>query len=261
MGTFTGSLRAIGDVKSLPATIGLEDGRLSIASGETEIGSWDLTEIHLEPIPTGYRMAAEGDQILIELEDVDSFTEELEKGNKRRLIKRGRKSEDRKPRETAAAPMETPVRTATPEEPRPGRNVALPPAESSPEPKKKQKKQKKQRPAPTASQPTGTRLLDFVDGVLVKAQKRFGPYLPDWVFTRIVFAGLIATLVLVIVLPGLISVLLLVGGLLLVLFGAVVYTDPMLASRLLPGRTAPQHALLFGVLTLMVGVLLGVIAR
>jgi hypothetical protein len=258
MGTFTGSLRAIGDVKSLPATIGLEDGRLSIASGETEIGSWDLTDIHLEPIPTGYRMAAEGDQILIELEDIDSFTEELEKGNKRRLIKRGRKTEDRKPREVAAAPIEAPVRTATPAEPRPGRNVARPPAESSPEPKKKQKKQ---RPAATGSQPTGTRLLDFVDGVLVKAQKRFGPYLPDWVFTRIVFAGLIAALVLVIVLPGLISVLLLVGGLLLVLFGAVVYTDPMLASRLLPGRTAPQHALLFGVLTLMVGVLLGVIAR
>ena len=104
-------------------------------------------------------------------------------------------------------------------------------------------------------------MIDFVDGVLVKAEKRFGPYLPDWVFTRIVFAGLIASLVLVIVLPGLFSILLLVGGLLLVLFGAVVYTDPMLASRLLPGRTAPQHALLFGVLTLMVGVLLGVIAR
>ncbi|MGB8360016.1 MAG: hypothetical protein WCE80_01295 [Acidimicrobiia bacterium] len=246
-------------MKSLPATIELEDGRLSIASGETEIGSWDLADIHLEATPTGYRMAAEGDQILIEFEDIDSFTEELERGNKRRLIKRGRKSEDRKPSEVAAAPIETPVRTATPAEPRPGRNVALPPAESSPEPKRK--KQKKQRQAPTESQPTSTGVLDFVDGVLVKAQKRFGPYLPDWVFTRIVFAGLIAALVLVIVLPGLISVLLLVGGLLLVLFGAVVYTDPMLASRLLPGRTAPQHALLFGVLTLMVGVLLGVIAR
>lgn len=260
MGTFTGSLRAIGDVKSLPATIELEDGRLSIASGETEIGAWDLTEIHLEPTPNGYRMAAEGDQILIELEDIDSFTEELEKGNKRRPIKRGRKSKDRKVSQVATAPVETPVRTAAPAEPRPGRNVALPPAEPSSEPKR-QRKQKPRRQASTENQPTGTRVVDFVDGVLVKAQKRFGPYLPDWVFTRIVFAGLVASLVLVIVLPGLISVLLLVGGLLLVLFGAVVYTDPMLASRLLPGRTAPQHALLFGVLTLMVGVLLGVIAR
>jgi hypothetical protein len=256
MGTFTGSLRAIGDVKALPATIELEGGRLSIASGETEIGSWELKEIDLEPIPTGYRMAAEGDQILIELEDVHSFSEALEMGKKRRLLARNRKSSaqtrpEPKPIETPATPrpVETPARVTSPSQPTRSRNVALPPAQSSPAPEKEKK---------TSS---GRGVVDFVDGMLVRAQKRFGPYLPDWVFTRIMFAGILTALVLVIVLPGLVSVLLLVGGLLLVLFGAVVYTDPMLASRLLPGRTAPQHALLFGVLTLVVGVLLGVVAR
>jgi hypothetical protein len=253
MGSFTGSLRAIGDVKALPATIELEDGRLSIASGETEIGSWDLKEIQLEPIPTGYRMAAEGDQILIELEDVHSFSEALEDGQKRRRLGRSRKSSTEKAKPAAPAPVETPVMTANPSRSRRTREVALPPADSSSATSSSGK--------PEKEKPTKTSLLDFVDRTLVRAQKRFGAYLPDWVFTRIVLAGLVAGLILVIALPGLISVLLLVGGLLLVLFGAVVYTDPMLASRLLPGRTAPQHALLFGVLTLMVGVLLGVVAR
>jgi hypothetical protein len=47
----------------------------------------------------------------------------------------------------------------------------------------------------------------------------------------------------------------------MVLFGAIVYSDPMLASRWLPGRTTAQHGLLFGVAILMMGVLLGVFAR
>lgn len=247
MGTFNASLRAIGDAKALPATIELEDGRLSIASGENEIGSWELKEIHLEPTPNGYRMAAEGDQILIELEDIDSFTEALDQGQKRRLRVRKEKSRRKEEKPPAPAPVEVPVRAASPSPAAPRREVALPPAES-----------------PTAQKPkksTGGRTLNVVDGLLVNAQKRFGPYLPDWVFTRFVLGVIFAALILVVLLPGLISVLLLIGGLLLVLFGAVVYTDPMLASRLLPGRTAPQHALLAGVLTLMVGVLLGVLAR
>jgi hypothetical protein len=34
MGTFTASLRAIGDVRGLPATVELTDGNLRIAAGE-----------------------------------------------------------------------------------------------------------------------------------------------------------------------------------------------------------------------------------
>jgi len=247
MGTFDASLRTIGDTKALPAEIRLDEGRLSLASGDTEIGSWALTEIHLEPIPNGYRMAAEGDSVILEIKDLDGFNAALAQGRKRRVKVPRIKKEQPAPQ----AAVEAPARAAatTPSEPTPSRHaVTLPPQEASaPQAKKKEGG-------------TGSRVIDFVDGTLVKAQKRLGPYLPDWVFTRIVFWLSAAALVLMFVLPGLISILLLVGGLLMVLFGAVVYTDPMLASRLLPGRTAPQHALLAGVLTLMVGVLLGVIA-
>ena len=53
---------------------------------------------------------------------------------------------------------------------------------------------------------------------------------------------------------------LLATGAILIMGGAVIYTDPMLASRWLPGRMSPVHVLLFGVVVLLLGVVLGVIA-
>jgi len=84
--------------------------------------------------------------------------------------------------------------------------------------------------------------------------------MPSWVFSRVMVLALLILLVATIVFPGLVSLVLLVTGLLMVLFGAVVYTDNMLASRVLPGRMTPMHVLLFGVTILMLGVLVGVIA-
>lgn len=248
MGTFTASLRAIGDVKSLAATIELDDGRLSIVAGSTEIGSWPLSDIHLEPIPTGYRLAAEGEQILIELRDLDAFNEALNSGRKRRFRKTGKTGRQ------ASAPKTDSVVSATPPvathtapsqvDDRAGRAVALPPRE----------------PQPAKTSGFTEKGLAFVDGTLAKANKRFGPYLPEWMFTRVMFAVAFIALILMIVLPGLVSTFLLIAGGLIVVFGAVVYSDPMLASRWLPGRTTPPHVLLFGVAILMLGVLLGVIA-
>ena len=257
MGTFTASLRAIGDVKALQATVELSDGRLRIAAGEMEIGSWPLNEIHLEEIPTGYRMAAEGEQILIELKNVAAFAQELEEGKKRPRPRLGRKKQDLpKPQldPTPPEPARTPVTAAEPASPQPAasrpsdvaatHSITLPPREA----KAKQ----------TGLAAKGLR---FVDGTLSKANKRLGPYLPDWVFTRAMFAIAFGALILMIALPGLVSTFLLITGAVMVVFGAVVYSDAMLASRWLPGRTTPQHALLFGLAILMMGVLLGIIAN
>lgn len=258
MGTFTASLRAIGDVKALPATVRLEEGQLSIAAGETEIGTWPLTEIHLEPMPTGYRLAAEGEQILIELKDIDSFNEALKEVSKRKLrIPSLRKAKKEEP-EIASWEGDVPSPPSAaqpPVEPIPQRQVALPPAAEKPESKRASKPKD-----PKATGWTG-KGLGFVDGTLSTARKRFGPYLPEWVFTRIMFAVVFIAFVLMIVLPGLVSAFMLISGALIVVFGAVAYTDPMLASRWLPGRTQPPHVLLFGVTILMMGVLLGVIAN
>lgn len=244
MGTFTASLRALGDVHAVPATVEVEDGQLSIASGETPIGSWAIADIHLEPIPTGYRMAAEGDQILIELNDIDSFQEALDSGKKRRF-RRAEKQVSAAPKlEPESGTVQTAEKASEPVQ-RPAA-VALPPSDTPPAPRKKQS--------------ASSKGVAFMDDTLQKARNRFGSYLPEWVFTRMIFGVAFIALLLMIVLPGLVSAFLLIAGALLVVFGAIVYSDPMLASRWLPGRTQPPHVLIFGVAILMLGVLLGVIA-
>ncbi len=291
MGTFTASLRNVGDVRSLPATVELSDGRLSIAANNTDIGSWALTDIHLEPIPTGYRMAAEGDQILIELKDLVSFEEELQNASKRKRsfgLRRKKTTEaatdsgptnnievktrpepERKVEPSAgsepAARVEPQTRPESPRdaEPRPRSEprVVLPKPRTSPPP---QPSVAEPRPEPgkkVEKTGFGGRIIEFVDRTLDQAHKRFGPYLPEWMFTRAMFAIAFAALVLLILLPGLVSVFLLIAGALLILLGAVAYSDPVLASRWLPGRTSPPQVLLFGVAILMMGVLLGVIVR
>ena len=191
-------MKTLGDRVGLPATVVLEDSRLSIAAGEKEIGEWLLSEIHLEPTPTGYRMAAEGEQLLIEMADSEAFGSELNRSGQQ------------------------------------GVKITLPSKEV---------------------------LFKPVDRTIKAAEKRWGALLPKWMFTRVMFGLCFGALILFAVLPGVISLFLLITGALLIMGGAVIYADPILASKWLPGRMSPVHVLLFGVVILLLGVLLGVIAR
>lgn len=253
MGTYSASLRAIGDVKTLPATVEISDGRLTIAAGSTEIGSWSLDEVTLEEIPTGYRMAAEGDQILIELKDVSSFAAALATGSKkkRRGIRKGDGAKAAAPAEKApiVVPPLVARRGEVPSPKSPARAAVADATASAPRSEKGTKRK------------VGSRVIDFVDTLLIKAKKRFGAYLPDFVFSRALFSIAIGVIALMIVLPGVFSMILLIAGALIVMFGAVVYTDSVLASRFLPGRSTPQQALILGVSVLLLGVLFGAIAR
>jgi hypothetical protein len=186
----------MGDTKGLPAMVHLSEGRLSINAGDEAIGEWALEDIRLEPMETGYRMAAEGEQIILEVTDADGFESELQKNSKR--------------------------------------TFALPAA--------------------------GT-LLAPVDKSIALAENKLGALLPDWAFNRVMVAVVLGALLFMIIFPGLVSALLLVAGLLTVMLGAVVYTDPMLASKWLPGRMTPLHVLITGLVVLIFGVLLGVIAK
>ena len=196
MSSFSASLKTLGDRQGLPATVVLENDRLSIAAGDESIGDWSLDEIQLEPTPNGYRMAAEGEQLLIEMPDAEAFKSELTK--KSRSIK-----------------------------------VSLPAKDG---------------------------LLKSVDKGLEAAEDRWGALLPTWMFTRMMLVVVLGTILVTVFLPGLVSIFLLISGVLIVIFGGVVYTDSMLASKWLPGRMSPMHVLLFGVVILMLGVFLGVLA-
>jgi hypothetical protein len=253
MGSFTASLRSIGDVKALPATVELSDGRLSIVAGSTEIGSWALDEIRLEEIPSGYRLAAEGDQILIELKDVESFATELAKRNKKKRLFGKDKATPAALATKSEAARTAPLRPQLVPEPISGATeVAVSPPDIAKPPREKRQK---------VSAGLAQKGIGFVDRVLAKTQKRFGPYLPDWLFSRAMFFIALAGLVALVLLPGPFSILLLIAGALLVLFGAIVYGDTVLASKWLPGRATPIQALLLGLCVLLFGVFLGILAR
>jgi hypothetical protein len=251
MGSFTASLRSIGDVKALPATVELSDGRLRIVAGSTEIGSWALDEIRLEEIPTGYRMAAEGDQILIELKDVESFASELAKRNKRKRLFAREKASSPKVTE-APQSIEVPATSQPVAQTSVASEAILPTREAARPTRDKGK---------IDSSGLAQKGIGVVDHILAKTQKRFGPYLPDWLFSRAMFFIALSAQVTIILLPGLFSVVLLITGALLVLFGAVVYSDSVLASKWLPGRATPIQALLLGLSVLLLGILVGILAR
>ncbi len=236
MGSYSASLRAVGDSSTVPAIVHLENGQLSIAAGSHEIGSWSLADIELEPLPNGYRMAAEGDQIIIELHELNEFREALANGRfKRRLKVRG------KEKSTISASTASEITTETP------RAVTR---TDSPKPKSEPKKDPKSSDGGLL-----TRGMDYLDHGLSQAHKRFGPYLPDWMFSRAMVVILLIVLVVMIMFPAL---LLIIGGLTIAL-GAVAYSDPIIASRWLPGRTQPPQVLIAGVAFLLLGVLIGIV--
>lgn len=97
-----------------------------------------------------------------------------------------------------------------------------------------------------------------LDEALNAAEERWGDRLPSWAFTRGALTSTLIVLLLAAVLPGLVSNILLICGMATVLYGAVVFTDPMLAARWLPSRIVPSHVLLTGAAVLVLGVILAV---
>lgn len=273
MGTFTASLKTLGDRRGLPATISLGEDVLSITAGDQEIGSWSLAEITLEPTPGGYRMGAEGEQILIDIPDKDAFAEELSRRNKRGglSLRRKEKSSARAAKRSSQKPE--PAHT------RPTYQVPTSPAPAQVSPERQPAAQVEPTPrplrltearAPSADTPPATKpkaktekpsFMQRIDGYLATAEKRWGSLMPAWLFTRFMLFIVVGAFLLMLIFPGAVSAFLLAAGMLMVIVGAVVYTDDVLASKWLPGRMTPSHVLIFGVAVLMFGVLLGVIAR
>lgn len=253
MGKFNASLRTLGERRGLPATVTIEDDHIAIAAGDQEIGQWALDEVRLEATAgSTYRMEAEGDHILIEFEDVSGFRETLDSRLRRRPKVRTARRSGRKPKSPVADVADvadTPTRPPAPkrrrsEPEKPATTVVADekPAETAP-PKEK-----------------SSRVLAMADRLLTRAERRWGSLLPSWVFTRATLLALVILLLTTVFLPGLVSTVVLVLGLVGVLFGAVAYTDMVVASKWLPGRMTPMHVLIGGVGLVILGVLLGMMA-
>lgn len=241
MGTFNASLRTQGDRSGLPTTVRLENGRLSIAAGEEPIGDWDLSEVELERIPTGYRMKVEGEQVALEMSDSEAFDIELTRNSKAGSWHLPKRKKRKPPEELADPPKRSAIEEPTAPETTSQIAVSDEPAERR--------------------RPKAGKLIELVDKLLDAAEKRWGALLPEWVFSRVMFWLAIAAVIITIVLPTLVSTILLIVGLGLVIFGGVVYSDPLLGTKWLPGRATPVHVLMLGVGVLLLGVLIGVIGN
>ena len=178
-------------------------------------------------------MTAEGEQLFIEVSDLSGFDAAVDENSRRRRF--ARKGGGKLPKkEPADAEQAQPL--------------AVKPVKPAKEPKVKE-----------PSEPGANPVMGFVDGLVERAEKRFGSLLPAWVFSRWTVLAIVLVLLTAIFLPALIANLLLFGGLGVVVFGAVLYTDDRMSAKILPGRSTPTHVLISGVGLLMVGVLIGVI--
>ena len=257
MGSFNASLRTIGDRRGIPATVTIEHGRIVINAGDQPIGDWSLEEIHLEPTGgSSYRMAAEGEQILIDVPDTEAFRSAIEARSKMRKRPKVRSEKTRQPktRQPKTPVAKAKVDKATVEKAKVEVEQVSGTRASRVRPQRAETEKITEGTRPEQSQ------LNRLDRFISAAERRWGSLLPAWVFTRIMVGVLAGALVLTIIFPGLVSSFLLISGLLLVLLGAIAYTDQILAAKWLPGRMTPMHVLLIGVAVLMAGVLVGLVA-
>ena len=226
MGQFQASLRLPGDSRALPATLSLGEGRLQVASGEHVIGDWPINAIDISPIPEGFRVAAEGEVLLLDIPDRSAF--EQEAAALRSKPKRFGRSKEAKPAQPTASTSATAVATK-------------PPRTKAPKPAKVK----------------GDSRLDVW---LDRGRERFGAKLPAWVFSRIGVGAAFGLLVLCVIFAELVSNLLLIAGVVVLLVGGVTMLDSVIARRLLHHKVTPIQVVIAGGSIFVVGLLLGLAA-
>ncbi len=247
MGRFDASLLIPGDSEPLSAILVVEDGRLRIRTASHDIGDWRLEDIALSSVPNGFRMEVEGEELIVELDDPAEFEDEVSANMKRR----GRRYRAKGPK-------------AKRRPDKPAKDLADRPAKRE---RRQTRSRSENRAESPAGQPSGgherEQAKNFglkLDQLLERADEAYGSLLPRWVFTRGTMAILGVAILVMILAPIPISTILLITGFLVVVFGAVVYTDSSLAARILPGRSTPTHVLITGVAMVVFGFLLGVIS-
>jgi hypothetical protein len=79
MTSFDARLRVVGE-RGFPlgVEIDLTGERMVLTAGGKELADWDLDEIRIAPTPTGFRIDAEGETVILNVTDTERFTRETE---------------------------------------------------------------------------------------------------------------------------------------------------------------------------------------
>lgn len=226
MTQFDASLIVSDDPTPLPTKVELHERNLTLTSGDQPIGTWSLDQVELNRVLGGFRFEVDGETVTLKIPQADTFADELHeimssapKGKKRMKAATTTKAA-KTPKATKAKAAPTAVDTAA-------------------------------GPGPQAN---GVSTLDIR---LEAAQKRFGKYLPNWLFTK---GGLIVTgvsLLLMLIFRQLFSAIFLIIAAIGLTASAVALVDQVIAVRMFRGKiTAIQG--LTGSLTIgLLGLLLG----
>lgn len=78
MTSFDARLRVVGESGfPLGVEIDLTGERMVVTTDGNPLADWDLEEIRIAPTPSGFRVDAEGEAIILNVTDSERFTEEI----------------------------------------------------------------------------------------------------------------------------------------------------------------------------------------
>jgi hypothetical protein len=233
MARFKATLRMPGDNQALPAMVDIGEGRIQVASGDHVIGDWDIKTIDISRIPEGFRVAAEGEVLLLDIEDRASF--EIEAANLN-----GKAKSSTRPKKSSRH-----LASTSPKSKAPVTAGSATKTEARPAKVKHAKVKGESR----------------LDQALAKANEGFASALPDWVFTKLGLAGVIALIAICIFFGQLVSNLLLVAGVIGLLTGGVTMLDSVIARRVLRHKVTPIQVVIGSGTVFVTGLLVGVVAN
>ncbi|MCH8983936.1 MAG: hypothetical protein IH943_07535 [Acidobacteria bacterium] len=257
MSGFTAALKVKGDTEPLQARLEVENGRLIISAANQSIGDWNLEDLDIGRTPEGFRFEVEGEELLLEVSDPLAFEEAIGTNDRKAAKNRTGRFKGKSRKSTK--------QTSTKDKTRPdGRSTrqTSTPAKSRPDGQAtKQTTTQTESTTDGRAKRASAAFLTALDKGLDRAEKSWGSLLPEWVFTRGTAGFFAAGILVMLILPGIFSTVLLIGGFLLLVLGAVVYTDSTLAARILPGRATAAHVLIVGVGILVFGFVLALLAN
>jgi hypothetical protein len=237
---FQASLIAAGDPNPLPTVVELDQGELVIQSNGQSLGRWDVSDLEFVRIVGGFRVTLDGEVTVLKLTESDEFNAQLrsltetaveEKPRKKERKRRVRNKPDHSTDSGNIAVAErTPAKVATPAPDQPAKGQAPDAGDQS--------------------------FVHKLDAKLDVAAKRWGKYVPEWIFTRggVVVAFLL--LVAVLVFPGFFSTIFLIVAAIGMITSAIALMDQVIATRIFRGGITPIHGLLGSLALVLIGLVL-----
>jgi hypothetical protein len=241
MDSFQAQLTVGNDPNPIETTVTLADSSLEIVSSGESLGRWKIADLGLERILGGYRMKVEGETAVLKFAEPERFASLLKGGTQAATGAKPKakvKKEKKEPRTTRTRPPKEP---SVPAESEASTAQAENPTESPPN--------------PVATGEAST--VGWLDRNLEAAEKRFGKYLPDWVFSKggvVVAVGILALLV---AKPHWFSTLFLIIAAMGLITSAIALLDQVIAVRIFRGGFTPIQGLIASLAVGLVGILLG----